>query len=90
LPARKGKDGPASLHFNILTGSNTPNAMNDLPTAIVYDDAATVKVLLKRERELATRRISQPRLYDLGIFHWLYVGDTRTPCRWVKAEILKT
>jgi hypothetical protein len=50
--------------------------MDDLLTVIVDDDAATVKVLLKRERELATRRVSQPRLYDLGIFHWLYVGDT--------------
>jgi hypothetical protein len=53
--------------------------MDELLIAIVDDDAATVKALLRRERDLATRRINQPRLYDSGILHWTLA----------KAEILK-
>ena len=50
--------------------------MDDLLTAIVEDDRATVRALLIGDRTLATRLISRPRLYESKIFHWIYVGDT--------------
>src|SRR5215472_3297338 len=50
--------------------------MNKLIAAIVKNDAATVKKLLRADPGLATRLIEQPRLYRSGIFHWIYVGDT--------------
>ena len=52
------------------------NAMNAILTAIVDDDRATVKALLREDRGLATCLITKPRLYDSRIFHWIYVGDT--------------
>lgn len=50
--------------------------MHRLLTAIVNDNAAAVKYLLKADRGLATRLIEQPKLYQSGIFHWIYAGDT--------------
>src|SRR6184192_1772923 len=50
--------------------------MTTLLTAIVDDDASTVKRLLKADVGLATRLITKPKLYNSGIFHWIYVGDT--------------
>src|SRR6266516_2765412 len=50
--------------------------MNTLLAAIVDDDASTVKRLLKADAALATRLIPKPKLYNSGIFHWIYVGDT--------------
>jgi len=52
------------------------SGMARLLEAIVADDQAQVAALLKRAPDLATSRISKPRLYQSGIFHWLYVGDT--------------
>src|SRR4249919_930175 len=50
--------------------------MTKLLTAIVDDDASAVKRLLQADAGLAVRLIQKPKLYDSGIFHWIYVGDT--------------
>src|SRR5205085_2619460 len=50
--------------------------MTTLLTAIVDDDASAVKRLLKADVGVATRRIRRPKLYNSGIFHWIYVGAT--------------
>jgi hypothetical protein len=44
--------------------------------AIVNDDRAAVKSLLKNDPSLTTGRIDEARLYESPICHWLYVGDT--------------
>ena len=50
--------------------------MDTLLKAIVDDDRKSVKALLRADAQLATRQVSAARLYAVGIFHWLYVGDT--------------
>jgi ankyrin repeat protein len=50
--------------------------MDRLLAAIVDDDVAAVRRLLRLEPGLATRLIRKPKLYDSAIFHWIYVGDT--------------
>ncbi|MDB6129910.1 MAG: ubiquitin-protein ligase MIB2-like [Verrucomicrobiales bacterium] len=50
--------------------------MNALLTAIVDDDRSTVKKLLKADAGLVTELIAEPRLFNSGIFHWIYAGDT--------------
>jgi hypothetical protein len=50
--------------------------MDALLRAILDDDRARAKALLKAERGLATRRIEEAKLYRSQIFHWIYVGDT--------------
>jgi len=47
-----------------------------LLTAIVDDDASTVRRLLRDDVKLAIQRIDKAKLYDAKIFHWIYVGDT--------------
>jgi hypothetical protein len=50
--------------------------MNNLLSAIVDDEIATTKRLLRNDRSLATCLIQKPKLYQSKIFHWIYVGDT--------------
>ena len=50
--------------------------MNNLLAAIVDDDRTRVNAMLAANADLATRLIDTARLYELGIFHWIYVGDT--------------
>jgi Ankyrin repeat len=50
--------------------------LGKLFAAIVQDDRVTLKALLKADSSLATRRAVQARLYETGIFHWHYAGDT--------------
>jgi len=50
--------------------------MNGMLNAIVNDDSATVRALLKADRGLATRLIGAATLYRSKIFHWIYIGDT--------------
>jgi hypothetical protein len=50
--------------------------MNKMIAAIVRDDASAVQKLLQADAGLATRLIQKPKLYESGIFHWIYVGDT--------------
>jgi Ankyrin repeats (many copies)/Ankyrin repeat len=47
-----------------------------LLTAIVDDDRERVKAILKADARLVAHRVSEARLYESGIFHWLYAGDT--------------
>ena len=51
-------------------------SMDTLLSAILDDDRPRVKELLKADRDVATRRIEKPKLYQLKIFHWTYAGDT--------------
>jgi ankyrin repeat protein len=50
--------------------------MDSLLRAILNDDRARAKELLKADRSLATCRIDEARLYKSQIFHWMYIGDT--------------
>jgi len=50
--------------------------MRILLAAIVDDDRAKVRQLLKADPAVATGRIGEARLHRLKIFHWIYVGDT--------------
>ena len=44
--------------------------------AIVDDDRTKVRKLLKLDVGLVSHRIEEASLYESGIFHWIYVGDT--------------
>ena len=50
--------------------------MDHLLRAIVDDDRKAVKALLDENAALATSLMRKPRLFNSGIFHWLYIGDT--------------
>lgn len=50
--------------------------MEALLEAILADDSKQVADLLKADAELVSARVKKARLYDVGIFHWIYVGDT--------------
>jgi hypothetical protein len=50
--------------------------MDTLLEAIINNDDARVRTLLKADAGLATGLINAARLYESGIFHWIYVGDT--------------
>jgi hypothetical protein len=50
--------------------------MNKIIATILDDDPAAAKKLLQAEPALAARLIEKPRLYNSGIFHWIYAGDT--------------
>lgn len=49
--------------------------LSKLLTAIVDDDVSAAKGLLRLDARLATALVQRPKLYQSGIFHWLYVGD---------------
>src|SRR5436305_1669742 len=51
-------------------------AMDPLFAAIVNNDASVVGKVLKAHRALATSPVTEPRLFQSKIFHWLYLGDT--------------
>jgi hypothetical protein len=50
--------------------------MEPLIAAILEDDRGRVKELLKADAGLATGLFKEAKLYQSGIFHWIYVGDT--------------
>lgn len=50
--------------------------LTDLLTAIVADDIAAVRSLLEAHPALASVLIPEPHLYETGILHWIYAGDT--------------
>jgi hypothetical protein len=50
--------------------------MKAILKAIVDDDRGRVQELLKADLRLATQEILNPQLYNSGIFHWIYAGDT--------------
>src|SRR5947199_3827026 len=51
-------------------------SMRGMLEAIQADDRERAGELLKRDRTLATLLVSEPRLYETKIVHWLYAGDT--------------
>jgi ankyrin repeat protein len=51
-------------------------SLESLLSEVVDDDRAGVRQLLKSDPALATLPTDEPRLYNAGIFHWLYAGDT--------------
>ncbi len=53
-----------------------PSDLEPLLAAILQDDPPQVTRRLAAHSTLATCRVEQARLYQAGIFHWLYVGDT--------------
>ena len=50
--------------------------MTPLFTAILGDDLGAARNLLEADRSLATAAVRAARLYESGIFHWIYGGDT--------------
>jgi ankyrin repeat protein len=50
--------------------------MNKLFVAILEDNASAVKRLLQADARRAMQLVAKAKLYDSGIFHWIYVGDT--------------
>lgn len=50
--------------------------MNALLAAIVKEDLHRVRTLLSEDPRLATALIRKAVLYESGIYHWIYVGDT--------------
>jgi Ankyrin repeats (3 copies)/Ankyrin repeat len=65
--------------------------MHNLVAAILDNDRARAKELLKANSGLATRLIEEARLYESPIFHWIYVGDTalHLAAAGYRAEIVK-
>ena len=59
-------------------GETKPNvgSMNKMVAAIVDDAASAARSLLQADVGLATRLFRRPKLYDSGVFHWIYDGDT--------------
>jgi ankyrin repeat protein len=53
-----------------------PEMMEALLKAILDDDCSQTRELLKNDPALATALVNNPKLYESGIFHWLYAGDT--------------
>lgn len=51
-------------------------SMHTLIAAIVDDDRAKAKQLLKADAKLATTLNTEAKLFKSKIFHWLYAGDT--------------
>ena len=50
--------------------------MNEMITAILDNDTSNAKRLLKADAGLAMCTFHRPKLHNLGVFHWIYVGDT--------------
>jgi len=50
--------------------------MDQLIAAILNNDLDQLRNLLQNDASLATRRFEEDRLFNTGIFHWMYVGDT--------------
>jgi hypothetical protein len=51
-------------------------SMDAFLDAILDNDRASVKSLLRTDVGLARRRIDEAKMYESKIFHWIYVGDT--------------
>jgi hypothetical protein len=65
-----------SIHGGMGIFTRGQLLMDTFLGAIIENDYARIKALLKADVSLATRLISAARLYESGIFHWIYVGDT--------------
>jgi ankyrin repeat protein len=65
--------------------------VDDLIEAIVCDDRNRVRRLLKADASLATGQFRTAILFRVGIFHWIYAGDTilHLAAAGYRAEIVK-
>lgn len=52
------------------------DAFQSLLSAVLDDDRAQAQELLKSDRALAWGDVGKDELYDSGIGHWIYAGDT--------------
>lgn len=50
--------------------------MQEMLDAIVANDANAAQRLLQQDTGLTSRLIQTSKLYDSGIFHWIYAGDS--------------
>lgn len=74
----------AILYDELAVGSKSDSPMKKKPEnpmealldAIVQDDHEKCRTLLRRDPTLATSRVTTEKLYESGISHWLYEGDT--------------
>src|SRR5207247_108627 len=57
-------------------GNLVRDSMNPILSAILDNNPARVRELLKADRGLAVQRVAAAKLYQSKIFHWLYAGDT--------------
>jgi len=63
-----------------------PETMESLLKAILDDDRSKTKELLENDPALATGLVSKPRLYETGIFHWLYLDWAKSD--WIRELLL--
>ena len=49
--------------------------MDAILAAILENNLALVKRLIRQQPALVNRRVETAKLYETAIFHWLYVGD---------------
>lgn len=63
--------------------------MDAILEAIVNDDCTKAQKLLKSDSSLVFQRLGIAKLYESGIFHWMYVGDTalHLACAGYRVEI---
>ena len=52
------------------------DAMKELISAILDDNAEAARKLLRADPTLASSLFRAPKLYNSGIFHWIYVDDS--------------
>jgi len=50
--------------------------LDGLLDAILEDDRARAEALVRSDATLVAARVAEARLFDSGILHWLYAGDT--------------
>src|SRR5215470_17833617 len=52
------------------------SSLDEFATAIVGDNLSGVKSMLAADPGLIGRLVEKEHLYESGIYHWVYVGDT--------------
>ena len=58
------------------TGGTLDAAAEQIVAAVLANDPERVNALLEADAGLVRRGVQDERLFQAGIFHWLYVGDT--------------
>ena len=66
----------ASLPLNLQMASMIPDQFQSLCAAIVDDDRAKMKAMLKRDARLVEAGAEALSRYESRIGHWIYAGDT--------------
>lgn len=65
--------------------------MDAILEAVVNDDRKKAQELLKADSSVVFQRLGVAKLYESGIFHWMYVGDTalHLACAGYRVEIVQ-